>query len=329
MREAVFPGDVFLDAVPIWLFYLGATALGLAGGSFLNVVIYRLPRGESLSQPGSHCPHCQAPIAPYDNVPVVAWLWLGGKSRCCKQRISPRYPLVELIGGLLAACIVLTRIEPSHHELYASQAIFLFVVYLTLALGLVAAAAIDWEHMILPDSITWGGTVLGLATAPWRPDIDWAWALLGASGGFVGIWFPFIWLHEKLRGFAGMGLGDAKLMALAGAWFGPWGALLTLFAAAVQGTLFTLFVYLTVGKLEEPEAVTRQREELLAAIELAVGEEKEALEKELRDDPLGLPPDQARGGPRVAFGPFLAVSVIELLLFQQPLMTLVRNHFLL
>jgi leader peptidase (prepilin peptidase)/N-methyltransferase len=306
---------VLLSELPDWFVITTAVLLGLNCGSFLNVVIYRLPRGMSLSRPGSHCTTCKKPIAPYDNIPVLGWVFLRGKSRCCKERISPRYPAVELLGGLVAWAIIVMRIEPRAYELSVGEGAGLFVLYLTVALGLLAAALIDLEHMILPDSITWGGAVLGLLSSPFRPEVDPSAAFLGAAIGFVGIWFPFIWLHEKVRGFAGMGLGDAKLMTLAGCWFGPFGTLLTLFGGALQGTVFALASFAIKGEIEEPEEVRKQREELVAAIEAAEGAEKRALQKEFDADPLAKPPEEQEGGPRIAFGPFLALALLEQLIF--------------
>ena len=317
---------LFLDLIP-GSFVLGlGIVFGLLCGSFLNVVIYRLPRGLSLIQPPSQCPHCGTRIAPYDNVPVFAYLWLRGRSRCCRQKISPRYPTVELIGGLVGGAVVTMKLLPFAHDLSLSTALVHFWLYLVLALGLIAAAAIDLEHMILPDSITWGGTVLGLLSSPLRPDVEPLWSAVGALCGYVGVWFPFIWLHEKLRGFPGMGLGDAKLLALAGAWFGPFGALLTLFGGAIQGTIFAGLTLLIHGKIEEPVAVTEQRAELLSAIEAAEGAERQALLDELRADPLGVSPEEAEGGPRVAFGPFLALTLLELMLFYGPLRGLLYDY---
>lgn len=313
-------GVVFLDALPSWFVIGVAALLGLNIGSFLNVVIYRLPRDMSLSRPGSRCPNCETPIAFYDNIPVLSWLILLGRSRCCRAPISPRYPIVELIGGLIGGVLAVARLEPYRHELLVGEASFFFIVYLALALGLVAAAAIDFEHMILPDSITLGGTALGLLSASFRPEVDPPMAAVGALAGYVGIWFPFIWLHEKLRGFPGMGLGDAKLMMLAGAWFGPFGVLITLFSGALQGTVFATVALLTQGKIEEPRAVKEQRDELIAMIAAATGEEKERLQQELADDPLGKAPEDSEGGPRIAFGPFLALALIELLIFYDPIM---------
>jgi leader peptidase (prepilin peptidase) / N-methyltransferase len=318
---------VLLEEFPTWLFTGAAIVFGLCWGSFLNVVIYRLPRGLSLSRPGSRCPSCETPIAPYDNVPVLGWLLLRGRSRCCKTKISIRYPAVELLGGLLAGAIFEMRLHPHAHELLLGEALLLFSFYLALGLGLIALALIDLEHMILPDSITWGGALLGLLSSPFRPEVSPEGALLGGAVGFFGIWFPFIWLHEKLRGFPGMGLGDAKLMTLAGTWFGPLGALLTLFLGAFQGTLFALITLGVKGEIEEPEGVRKQREELLAAIDAAHGQEKEDLLREYEADPLAKPPEERKGGAHIAFGPFLALALVELLLLHDLLFLWLRELF--
>lgn len=315
---------MLLEELPKWLVTTTAVILGLNCGSFLNVVIYRLPRGLSLVYPGSRCPGCGTPIAPYDNIPVFGWLFLGGKSRCCKTKVSPRYPIIELLGGLFAWCILEARLYPRADELTVGEGAFLFALYLVAGLGLLAAAMIDLEHMILPDSITWGGAVLGLLSSPFRPEVTPTDAFLGGALGYFGIWFPFIWLHRKLRGFDGMGLGDAKLMTLAGTWFGPWGVLLTLFGGSIQGTIFALSSLAIKGEIEEPEGVKQQRQELLSAIEAAHGEEKQLLQKEYDEDPLAKPPEEREGGPRIAFGPFLALALMEQLLFHDVLVAWMR-----
>lgn len=319
---------MLLHEVPRWFVSVLCVGLGLCFGSFLNVVIYRLPRELSLSHPGSACPACGTSIAAYDNIPVLSWLLLGGRARCCKARISPRYPLIELLGGLMAWTIVDLRLLPDSQELSIGEAGFLFTVYLALALGLLAAAAIDLEHMILPDSLTFGGAALGLLSSPFRPEVDPPLALVGMVVGYLGIWFPFIWLHTKVRGFPGMGLGDAKLMALAGAWFGPFGVLFTLFAGALQGTLVATTALLVRGKIDEPEAVTEQRRQLQKALSEATGEEKELLLQEFKNDPLALAPEEAPGGPRIAFGPFLALALIELLIFYDVITNLTKSYLL-
>ena len=187
--------------------------------------------------------------------------------------------------------------------------------YLALGLGLIAAAFIDLEHLYLPDSITLGGTVLGIASVPLRPDASFSESLVGAAVGFLVIWVPFIVLYEKLKGRPGMGLGDAKLVMLAGAWFGWFGAVFALLAGAVQATAVTLAVFATRGKLEEPEAVRAERRALYEALENAEGEERAELERELALDPLAEEPEPGLGGARLAFGPFIVLAILEMMLF--------------
>jgi leader peptidase (prepilin peptidase) / N-methyltransferase len=193
----------------------------------------------------------------------------------------------------------------------------LFATYLALGLGLVALTFIDLEFMILPDSLTLGGALLGIVSAPLRHRYTVLDSALYSVGGFLLIWLPFIWGYEKVRGIPGMGLGDAKLLALAGAWFGPMGLLFTLFGGAVQGTFAFLITLVVRGKIEEPEAVILERAELKEALEKATPEEKAELEKALADDPLALAPDGNLATARIAFGPFLALALLELLFFEE------------
>ncbi len=290
-------------------------SLGLAFGSFLNVVIYRLPRGESVAFPGSHCPSCGAPIRALDNVPLLGWLLLGGKARCCKTPISPRYPLVELLGGLLGGGLIQVAVLTLPPETPLWQGALLFCAELALGLGLIAAAFIDLSHMYLPDSITLGGAALGVLSVPLRPGAAWLDSLLGAAVGFTIVWLPFDLLHRLLRGKPGMGLGDAKLVMLAGAWFGWAGALFTLLAGAVQATLVVLAVYFVRGRIDEPEAVQRERAELEQELSTLSPEERAEVERELAGDPLSGEPEAGLGKARVAFGPFLVLATLELLLF--------------
>lgn len=291
-----------------------AVALGLVLGSFLNVVIYRLPRGESLAHPPSRCPGCGKPIRIYDNIPVLGWLLLAGRARCCKIRISARYPLVEALGGLLAWAIVQTVIFQLPDDTQWWKVALLFALYLALALGLLAASFIDLEHMYLPDSITLGGSVLGLLSAALRGNTFWGGAV-GAGLGFVLVWLPFDFLYGKLRGLPGMGLGDAKLVMLAGAWFGWQGAVFALLGGAVQATCVALAVFLARGRIDEPAAVIQERKELQALLESSEGPARAELEREMARDPLAFEPEAGLGKARLAFGPFLALATLEYLLF--------------
>lgn len=336
--------------IPLGLMRAFVFAFGLLWGSFLNVVIYRLPREMSVVRPGSHCPGCGKPIAGYDNIPVVTWLLLRGRSRCCQTKISVRYPLVELIGGALSLAVFEVVILALPGSTPAHRALAIYGADFILCLGLVAAAFIDAENMFLPDSITIGGTVLGLATATLRGGafVD---SVIGAVAGFVGIWLPFIFLYKGFRGRSGMGLGDAKLLALAGAWFGWPGAVATLMGGALQGTVAAGVAYLFGWKPKLPEAVLEDIRELE---ELAAKGDAEAI-KALEEDPLtededpfiltwlrrlfgiatpepepeapeleGPPIEEemeerrelegaADERPRIPFGPFLILAILELL----------------
>jgi leader peptidase (prepilin peptidase)/N-methyltransferase len=308
-----------LSELPHWFLVGVAVSLGLALGSFLNVVIYRLPRGENVVYPASRCPGCGAKIRAYDNVPVFSWLFLRGRARCCRVRISPRYPLVELTGGL-AGWAVLEKVlgdVPGNAPDYVP--LILFFLYLVLCLGLVAAIFIDLEFMLLPDEITLGGAALGLLSVPIR-QAAWPASIAGAALGFLVVWLPFHFLYRLVRGYPGMGLGDAKLLLLSGAWLGWKGALFALLAGAVQGTVVAIVVLVVKGRIDEPEAVTRERAELKLALQSLEGEAKEELERELREDPLAREPESGLGKVRLPFGPFLAVATLEYLFFGEALL---------
>lgn len=299
---------VHVADVPPWLLRTFAVLFGLAWGSFLNVVIFRVPRGESVAHPPSHCA-CGRPIAPRDNIPVLSWLLLRGRARCCGASISIRYPLVEVIGGLLTWAVV---------EVYVlavptaalGPALARAVADLVLVYGLVAAAFIDIDHMYLPDPITIGGTIFAILSTPLRPEVTWFDAIVGALVGFWGIYLPFIVGYRVLRGKQGMGLGDAKLLALVGAWLGWRAVVFALFAGSLQGTVAAIVTMVRHGKIEEPEAVRAEREAAESA--------GEALDPE--EDPVALPPEPGFGGARIAFGPFLILGALEFLLFGRTLL---------
>lgn len=202
-----------------------ALAMGLAVGSFGNVVIHRLPRGESIVSPASRCPACGDAIPWYLNVPVLSWAVLLGRCRKCRAPISVRYPAVEATCGLLFTAAAwrwgLTAATP---VACAFGALVLFL------------SVIDLEHQLLPDVLTWPGLGLGLATCWFVPWTTWQASLLGAAlGGLMPMAVLLFW--EKVLGRDGMGWGDVKLMAMVGAFLGWQGALLTLLAGSVLGTL--------------------------------------------------------------------------------------------
>ena len=304
---------MLLADLPVAIVRAYAIVLGLFGGSFLNVVIHRVPRGMGIAHPASHCPACSRPLRFYDNVPILSYVVLGGRARCCKAKISPRYPLVELLGGLLAWAIVEKLVLPMDGT-SVGRAAALFFAYLVFALALVAVAFIDLEHMYVPDAISLGGTLVGVGTYSLRPELDLVDTLIGAAVGFAVVWLPFSVLYRWIRGRTGMGLGDAKLVMMAGAWFGWSGAIFALLAGAVQGTLAAMVVLLVHGRIEEPAAVQKEREETERALAQLTPEERAAAHAELVRDPLyEVAPPGSVGLSRIAFGPFLALAMLEYL----------------
>jgi leader peptidase (prepilin peptidase)/N-methyltransferase len=296
-------------AVPIWLLRVFAFTWGSVWASFVNVVIHRVPRELSVVRPASRCPACGSPLGAFDNVPVLSWLILRGRARCCGARISPRYVVVEVLGGMLALGIFEGVVRALPGETTPLHAAAVFLADSALAMGLLAAAFIDAEHMYLPDAVTLGGTLFGLATPGLRA-MGWTDALFGAAIGFFGVWLPFIVGYKAIRGRAGMGLGDAKLTMLAGAWFAWPGVVFAIFAGAVQATLAALVVLLLRGKIEEPESVLRDRAELQRAV--AAGDEE--AKRILEEDPLAVAPADGIMAARMPFGPFLCLAILEWML---------------
>src|SRR5882724_9873615 len=300
--------------LPATLAYAYALLIGLFGGSFLNVVIHRLPRGMNIARPPSHCPACGARVRFYDNVPIVSYLLLRGRARCCQARISPRYVLVEAMGGALAVAILKQHVLTLPADTPLGRGLAVFAADLVLALALVAIAFIDLEHMYVPDPISIGGTLFGLATFSLRPNLCFGDAVLGALVGFAIVWLPFGLVYRWIRGRTGMGLGDAKLVMMAGAWFGWPGAVFALLAGAVQGTVVVIVLYLVQGRITEPPAVTDEKRETEAALALMSPEQRAEAEAHLARDPLYEPSVPGLSGSRVAFGPFLALTMLEYLL---------------
>jgi len=210
---------------------------GLSVGSFLNVVIYRLPRGENLAMPRSHCPDCGKTLKWYQNVPVLSYLALGGRCAGCKKAISPRYPLVEIA---TAGIFWLSW----HH--FNALPVHAFFTALFLCVLLVLSL-IDLEYMILPDQLTLGGAVIFLAYAFFHPGISAGNGIATGFGGaalFAGLFF----FYKKVRGMEGLGFGDVKLMLMLGAFLGLEGLVVALLLASFTGLLVGGFMILFKGK---------------------------------------------------------------------------------
>jgi len=266
--------ELFAPLLDPRVFVALAAVVGLLIGSFLNVVIYRLPAGESVVFPPSHCPSCDTRIRAWDNIPVLSYLLLRGRCRSCAASISIRYPAVEAFTGLLFAAIA-WHFGPGLEAL-------LFAAF---GAALVVAALVDFDHQIIPDEISLGGLVLGLILAPavrYASGVPLAqavtWSLVGALLG-GGLLWSVAFFHARLATamgrefehwpgegeelprpssldywvwFPGMGFGDIKLLAMIGAVLGPWGVLQTIVAASLVGLAMGLGWALVTRSFDQP-----------------------------------------------------------------------------
>jgi leader peptidase (prepilin peptidase) / N-methyltransferase len=214
---------------------IAAAAGGLVVGSFLNVCIHRMPRGVSVVFPASHCPACGAPIAPYDNVPVLAWIWLGGRCRVCRAPIPARYPAVEAANGLLWALAAWRAADPAG-----------FFAGAWLSSACLALLFIDWDCQLLPDAITYPSLAAGLVLSLFRRDLGFGQALLGALFG-AGLLAAASLAYHGLTGREGLGWGDVKMLGMIGAFLGPAGVLITLLFASLAGSLVGIALMLLRG----------------------------------------------------------------------------------
>ena len=212
--------------------YVMAGLLGVCVGSFLNVVIYRLPNGMSLSFPASHCPKCGYELKWYDNIPVLAYIILGGKCRSCKTRISPRYMAVELANMLLWLLSVALFWERS----------IVFAVAAALSSSLmICVFFIDIDCKIIYDRFVIMIGVLGLVASFFDPAYGWLSHLIGGAVGFCSFYL-IAWSFEKLRGKEGLGGGDIKLTAVCGLLIGWQRLLLSIIIATVSASIVLLIL---------------------------------------------------------------------------------------
>jgi len=245
--------------LPLSFWIAAAGVLGLIVGSFLNVVILRLParmeyfwkrdaremlelgaNGEAappdIVRKGSHCPHCKHPLAAWDNIPLLSWLVLRGHCRYCRAPISIQYPLVEVLCGV-ASAIVMWHFGVT----WQAGAALLFTWFL------VAAGGIDFRTQLLPDSLTLPLLWLGLLISLVPVFVDSREAVIGASIGYLALWSVY-WLFKLATGKEGMGFGDFKLFAAAGAWMGYAALLPVIIIAAVSGAVIGTILLRTRGQ---------------------------------------------------------------------------------
>jgi leader peptidase (prepilin peptidase) / N-methyltransferase len=245
------------DVAPALLIAIFVFLFGLIIGSFLNVCIVRIPGGKSIVLPASACTKCGAAIRPYDNIPVVSYLLLGGKCRKCKNPISAMYPAVELLTGLLfLGCYEVFGLTPEALKWAIFSAIMVVLVFT------------DLRERILPDVVNYTGFALGLGlsffTSPFdgtalaiakrifdfpppAPVLSFVDAVFGAAAGSGLLWLVSE-VYFRLRGREGMGLGDVKMMLMAGAFLGLKRTLLTIFAGSILGSVLGVAVILARRK---------------------------------------------------------------------------------
>jgi len=238
--------------IPNWFVVLALFVFGLVFGSFGNVVIWRLPRGESLSQPPSHCPTCGGRIPWYDNVPLVSWVALRGRCRGCGSRISPRYPLVELLGGVLWAA------AGWQFGLTAQLPAAMIFYYLLLLL-----AFIDLDTRRLPNSLVGLLAACGLMGAVFSQVTGIASVPLASAGGGLlsqplvsalvgavasaGLALVIALVYQRMRKTEGFGMGDVKLLAAIGIFLGPFG-LMVFFLGSAMGAIWGLVAARSTGR---------------------------------------------------------------------------------
>jgi leader peptidase (prepilin peptidase)/N-methyltransferase len=264
--------------------------LGAVVGSFLNVCIHRMPRGESIVNPPSHCPHCNERIRWYHNIPLFAWLWLGGKCRYCGAKITARYFLVELLTATLFLAIWL------RYELT-----WVAPVYWVLVGGLIAATFIDLEHYIIPDEITVFGVLVGFSASCIIPELHREQlALLGGYHSFMGILIGsglVLWIAifgELAFRKEAMGFGDVKLLGLIGAFCGWEGSVFALMAGSAIGAVAgLLWIKLSPARQAARQALTA--EQTYHSLDAW----------SMRDEA-----DAHAMGSSIPFGPFLALAAL-------------------
>lgn len=295
-KYAVLPAPVYEPLLLILLSpwtRIAAFVWGLLWGSFANVMIYRMPRGLSFVHPRSRCPHCEQPVAGYDNIPVLSFLLLRGKCRHCSTALSLRYVVVELLAGLLSFALFMQFVYVPLLEGHDPN-LGGWGLWLLFGLALLVITYIDLDFWIIPDAIVLPMAAVGIGFAVFVPDVlgvQWQPALAAAVGGYV-LFASIRWFYLRFRGIEGMGLGDAKLLLMVGAFTGPMGLTWTIGAGAVQGLLVAVPMLLLGRRVANTDL-----------------QEVHGDDPELGEDD----PDRVMG-QRVPFGPFLALAALEYVL---------------
>ena len=239
-----------MDLYYFGMFGMFACAMGACIASFLNVCIWRLPRGESVVSPPSHCPNCNARVRWYQNIPLLRWCCLRGRCANCHKPISIRYTVVELLGAALFLLAYLQwgmpfflGLEPAL-GLLKLTCLWSVPVFWLVFTGLILGSFIDLAHFYLPDRVTIGGMILGVPLSYLVPELQGetarlpalCWSLGGLAFGFVFLWL-IGFVFSKIVKKEALGFGDVKLIGAVGAFFGPWAVLFTIIVSSFVGAV--------------------------------------------------------------------------------------------
>jgi leader peptidase (prepilin peptidase)/N-methyltransferase len=215
--------------------------LGACIGSFINVLIHRLPQKQSIVLPASHCPECQTPIKKYDNIPICSYFFLRGKCRSCKTKISPRYVAVEILTAV--SFLLLYILNDSTLDLYLLRDLIFFTFG-------IAIIFIDLQHFIIPDVLSLPLIAIGLLFSVLTSSPGWLSALVGGGAGFL-LFYLIALVYFRVKNEMGMGGGDIKYIAAVGTFVGIAGLLFVLFLSAFLALLFHLFLGIIHRKIVE------------------------------------------------------------------------------
>jgi len=286
---------VTLAAVPAWILYVMAAAWGGIWGSFATVIVWRFPRGESIVWPGSHCPACGAQIRWHDNIPVLGYALLGGRCRRCKGAISPLYPALELACVLVALAVFRRFHSPAVPAPVVLSAFFVFFLFFW---ALIVVTIVDLKTWLVPDIVTLPGIVVFLAYNVLVDRQGAPLAALAVAGSYLVVYLFFNRGYRLLTGAEGMGMGDAKLLAMIAAMTGWRGAAFALVAGALQGLL-----------VNTPLIIARRRRRAAVPLSSEPGAaDAEAAPAAGREKPATFLKTQ------VPFGPMLALGAAEFVL---------------
>ena len=300
----VIPTGWGLTAAFVW---------GAIWGSFLNVAIYRIPRGVSLVRPGSNCPRCETPIRWYDNVPIIAWFLLRGRCRACGERFSIRYAAVELLAAVLALALFQVLVLTAPPDATVAARLAPWLVYFGFVAALIVVTFIDIDLQLVPTVITWPGAALGLVACILLGRIPWWESAAGLVLGW-GVLYVINAGYRLLRGRDGLGAGDMSLLAMTGAFLGVRSLLFVFLAASLQGLLAAV----VLGLIRKVSGVS-------VGLKTADGLDDEPQGADDAWRPMDAAPDDLPvHQAALAFVPFLSLAAVEWLLVGEPI---VRWYF--